>query len=253
MNHHAEPPSPSKFPAESPGIDQQLLARYRQTVRVRFPELLERILACSAAHGPYGQELLGAVHDKLPRTTCGHCGRCCNAISLYSLEYHRIVRDLMHRLPPEHLKRTLLAALRFDTRLAEIGEERRVRCVFRSEEQKICLIHPVRPFPCRLFGQPAPDREPDCLDVHLMDPREALPPEEIESLQMPICEASEHIEVIAGSPAIPFFPFEFWLIRAALGEDLALRIYRDILVPSSTPLMQLWQAFPPVPADEPED
>lgn len=221
---------------------QQLLTRYRRTISARFPELLENVLTATAEHGVYGQDLLAALHDRIPRTDCGHCGRCCNSISMYSLEYHRIIRDFMQRLPPERIKLLILRAFRFDLRLAEIGTESRIRCTFRDDEQKICLIHPVRPFPCRLFGQPIRGQEQDCAQVRLLVPGEEMDPATADSLQIKIFEASEHIEVIAGKPAMPCLPFEYWLLRAALGGNLALRIYQDLLVPLSTPLTNFWTA-----------
>ena len=102
----------------------------------------QRILTASAEHGMYGLQLLRALYDQLPKTECQNCGRCCNAISIFSLEFHHIIRDLLTRLPPPKLRSLLKKALSFENRLAEVGSENRLRCVFRDDSTKVCQIHP---------------------------------------------------------------------------------------------------------------
>ena len=222
-------------------LNKTLLEKLMTAVDKRFPQFFERILRASADYGTFGLDLLDALHEKLPRTACNNCGQCCNSISIFSLEYHRIVRDLMTRFDPGRLRQLFLHALRFDQRLAAVGNEDRIRCVFRDDQTKVCLIHPVRPFACRIFGLLKEDGTRECPHVRDLHGERTVTNDELETLQARIFEVSETYSVFPDDPGTAFFPFEFWLYRSALGPDRALEIYRDVLVPSSTPLSRLWQ------------
>jgi len=210
------------------------------SVDKRGSTFFQRILEASLGYGTFGLDLLDALHERLPKTSCNNCGKCCNSISIFSLEYHRIIRDLMTRLPVARLKPLLLRALRFDQRLAAVGKEDRIRCVFRDDETKVCLIHPTRPFACRIFGLLKEDGTRECPNVRDVNAPRTLSAGEIESRQTKIFEVSETFQVNPADPGTAFFPFEFWLYRFSLGSEKALEIYREILVPSSTPLTNLW-------------
>ena len=165
-------------------------------------------------------------------------------MSIYSLEYHLIVRDLMRRYPPDRLRLLFRKALSLDERLAEVGDlpgERRIRCAFRDDETKVCLVHPVRPFACRLYGLLKDDGTRDCSRVQELDPSPPLTQERIIKLQERVFNNSESFEAFPGLGNISNFPFEFWLFRFAYGPEQALRIYREILIPASTPLSAFWQ------------
>ncbi|MFZ2958335.1 MAG: YkgJ family cysteine cluster protein [Candidatus Ozemobacteraceae bacterium] len=232
-------------------MNHEFLSKLRADIDRRFGWYLERILTTSAEHGPFGAGLLESLQAEIPKTSCENCGICCNAVSIFSLEYHRIVRDLMRRLPPERLKETFRTALHFDERIAEFdGEsaiakwsgERRIRCSFRDDALKICRIHSVRPFACRFFGLLKADGTRECPKVLEFQPAPPpLAPERLTQLQERIVANSETFAPFANSESVAFFPFEFWLFKAALGETQALRIYREILVPASSPLSNLWQ------------
>ncbi|MBF0499017.1 MAG: YkgJ family cysteine cluster protein [Candidatus Riflebacteria bacterium] len=270
-------------------INQELLSTLRRDIERRLGWYLERILTASVEHGPFGVALLESLQAELPKTSCDNCGACCNAVSIFSLEYHRIIRDLMGRLPPDRLKSTLRMALHFDERLAILegdtgletwAGERRLRCVFRDNEVHVCRIHSVRPFACRFFGlkkvnsvsepsilmdsssfqcnqntstaitpphtavnstSPGAFETRECTRVIELSPqRHPLTQELLFQLQERVAANSESFTPFPGIDPVVFFPFEFWLYKAALGEAQALRIYREILVPASTPLTDLW-------------
>lgn len=232
-------------PLPFPGpLNRPLLERLQSETERRFGVHLQRILAASAEHGVYGQKLLDTLHDELPRTSCENCGACCNAVSIFSLEYHLIVRDLMTRFPPDRLRSTFHRAWTLGERLAEIGEsgtERRLRCSFRDNDAKVCLIHPARPFACRFYGLLKEDGTRDCNRVLELTPSPPLTSEQVIKLQERVLTNSESFEVFPGSGSIAFFPFEFWMFRYAFGPAQALRIYREVLVPASTPLTEFWK------------
>lgn len=235
--------------------NQALLSRLMGDVEKHFGAYLKEILEASADYGSFGLPLLDALHDELPRTVCDNCGGCCNSVSIFSIEYHRIIRDLMTRLPPVSLRDLIHRALRFDRRLAEVGSENRLRCAFREEEAKVCLIHSVRPFACRFFGlQKAVDLTPETADpgtggarecMHVMEltPSRPLTLDRQEDLTSKIMDISESFSLVKEKIPVAFFPFEFWLFRFALGPGKAMEIYRDALVPASTPLTKFWQEF----------
>jgi len=231
-------------------LDRALLAKVQQVVDRRFPTLLTRILTASAEHGPFGIGLLESAQASLPRTTCNTCGTCCNSISIFPLEYHRIVRDLMSRLPPDRLKEIFRAAFRLEDRIGEVvgTDEKRLRCVFWHPETRLCLVHPVRPFACRLYGLRTSDGERECATVREL-PGEPVPDLGlIEETQARILATSESLTVFPEKPSSAIFPFEFWLFRAAFGTTDALRLYREVLIPLSGPLIRYWNDLPDRPA-----
>ncbi|GAB4266877.1 MAG: hypothetical protein Kow0029_00940 [Candidatus Rifleibacteriota bacterium] len=223
-------------------INSDLLGKIKVAAVKNSGNYLEKILQASVNHGNFGMDLLDKLRDQLPATKCGNCGQCCNSVSIFSLEYHRIVRDLMIHCQPERLRRIFVSAMRLDLRQAEVGSENRLRCLFREEITKVCLIHPVRPFACRIFGLLKEDGARECDKVEDLNyPPTTVTDLMITELQAKILENSESYEVFPGKGKIHFFPFEFWVFRYLFSPERALQIYREILVPMSTPLTRLWQ------------
>lgn len=222
-------------------LDAGLLGRLMGDVESHADAYVRRILTASAEYGTFGLPLLNGLHGGLPKTECENCGACCNAVSIFSLEYHKIIRDMLTRFSPARVRELIVSALRIDTRLAELENgEKRLRCSFRDDAAHICLIHPVRSFACRLFGMRHDDGHRDCSRVRELE-GEACPSDAaVESMMARIHDVSETHEVQAGKPPMAFFPFEFWLFRYALGPAKALEVYENILVPASTPLTKLW-------------
>ncbi|MDN5280345.1 MAG: putative zinc- or iron-chelating domain [Clostridiales bacterium] len=223
-------------------INTDLLQKIKVASVKNADSYLEKILCASVDHGNFGMDLLDRLRDQLPPTKCGNCGKCCNSISIYSLEYHRIVRDLMTGSDPSRLRRFFIAAMRMDLRQAEVGAEKRLRCLFRDDQTKVCLIHQVRPFACRIFGLLKEDMTRECDQVEdLVYPPRVVSEKMLEELQAKILENSEGYEVFPGTGVIHFFPFEFWVFRYLFSPERALQIYREILIPMSTPLTKFWQ------------
>ena len=229
-------------------INDELLRKIKIAGSKNFDTYAQKVLKASADHGSFGMEMVDKLHDQLPRTACGNCGRCCNAISMYSLEYHRIMREVMTKWQPERILRLIKSLLRFDLRQAETVSEKRLRCVFRDDETKVCLIHPVRPFPCRIFGLLKENGLRECSNVKdLALPEQVVREEYLTSLQARILENSESYEPYKGKGEIHFFPFEFWFFKQIYSTELALQIYREILVPMSTPLTKMWESAEKLP------
>ncbi|MBF0542815.1 MAG: YkgJ family cysteine cluster protein [Candidatus Riflebacteria bacterium] len=229
-------------------INFELLNKLNSLFEKRFNKICENILRASAEQGPFGIALLEALQAELPKTECSNCGSCCNSISFFSIEYHRIIRDLMNRLSSDQLKKMLQDALNIKNRLAETDlesdkeNEKRIRCTFRKQESKVCAIHPVRPFPCRFFGLKKADGKRECQYVREIEPWEPKNDEIFSKLQERIALNSESHLVFPDTEEITFFPFEFWLFRYSLGVENALKIYREIIIPSSTPLSKFWES-----------
>ena len=222
-------------------MNHDLLQKLKVAAMKNADVYLEKILTASVEHGNFGMDLLDRLHDQLLRTKCGNCGQCCNSVSIFSLEYHRIIRDLMTRWAPDRLRRFLVAAMRLDLRQADVSDEKRLRCLFRDDETKVCLIHPVRPFACRIFGLLKEDMTRECDQVEdLQSPPQPVSESFITELQSKVLENSESFEPFPGSGEIHFFPFEFWVFRHLFSPERALQIYRELLVPMSTPLTRLW-------------
>lgn len=228
-----------------PAVDLELLDRLMRDVGTHADAYVRRVLTASAEYGTFGLPLLNGFHDGLPKTACENCGACCNAVSIFSLEYHKIVRDMLTRFPPAHVRELILAALRIDLRLAELENgERRLRCSFRDDTARTCVIHPVRSFACRLFGMRHDDGRRDCNRVRELDGETSPGDAAIEAMMARVHDVSEAHEVRPGEPPVAFFPFEFWLFRYALGPVRAMEIYHKILIPASTPLSSLWKGAP---------
>jgi len=225
-------------------INTDLLHKIATAATRHLDDYLQETLTASAEHGNFGMQMLDQLHEQLPRTSCDDCGKCCNTVSIFSLEYHRLIREVMAIWPPERLRRLIQSAFRFDLRQAEVGNEKRLRCIFRDDETRVCLVHAVRPFACRFFGllKESGIRECDKVkDLHL--PETIITQEYLTSLQTKILENSEAYQPFPGEEEIHFFPFEFWFFRYIFSPERALQIYREILVPMSSPLTQLWQKY----------
>jgi len=223
-------------------INTDLLQKISSAATRNLDSYLQKALTASAEHGTFGMQMLDQLHERLPRTSCDDCGKCCNSVSIFSLEYHRLIREVMATWPPERLRRLIQSALRFDLRQAEIGDEKRLRCIFRDDETRVCLVHPVRPFACRIFGLLKEDGKRECDRVKdLYQPETVITQDYLISLQAKVLENSESYRPFPGEEEIHFFPFEFWFFRHIFSPERALQIYREILVPMSSPLTRLWQ------------
>ena len=223
-------------------INTDLLHKISTAATRNLDTYLQKTLEASAEHGTFGMQMLDQLHEQLPHTSCDDCGKCCNSVSIFSLEYHRLIREVMTTWPPERLRRLVQSALRFDLRQAEIGKEKRLRCIFRDDETRVCLVHPVRPFACRIFGLLKEDGHRECdkvKDLHL--PETIITQDYLVSLQAKVLDNSESYQPFPGEEEIHFFPFEFWFFRYIFSPERALQIYREILIPMSSPLTRLWQ------------
>ncbi len=231
-----------------------LLEKIRNLAEKHVDKYVLKVLNASAQHGSFGMDITDMLHNKLPKTSCDNCGSCCNSVSIYSLEYHRIMREIMATWEPERIRRLVKSVMLFEDRFVTVKEEKRIRCVFRSEEAKMCLIHPVRPFPCRIFGLLKENNKRECDRVmeFTLTPR-VITEDYLVTLQSKLLENSEAHEPYPNMGEIHFFPFEFWFFRYAFSVERALQIYRDILVPNSTPLTKMWESqeemVPLLPAD----
>jgi len=87
--------------------------------------------------------------DQSPCDGCDECGtRCTAGVPMTAWEYRAIEAELA-RLPKEEVA----AVLAQEKRLPIPGtEETYLACPFRDVERRRCLIYPVRPTICRLFG-----------------------------------------------------------------------------------------------------
>ncbi len=223
-------------------INSELLQKLKVAAVKNAGSYVEKVLVSSTEHGNFGMDLVDRLHDQLPATACDNCGACCNSISIFSIEYHRIIRDLMTRCPPERLRRFIVSALRLDQRQAEIGSEKRLRCVFRDDETKVCLIHPVRPFACRIFGLLKSDGTRECERVRDINfPPQTVSEEFLTELQSRVLENSESYEPFEGTGKIHFFPVEFWIYRYLFSPQRALQIYREVMIPMSGALTSFWK------------
>lgn len=223
-------------------INTDLLHKINSVASKNLDGCLQKTLAASVEHGYFGMQMLDQLHEQLPRTRCDDCGKCCNSVSIFSLEYHRLIREIMATWSPERLRRLVKSALCFDLRQAEIGEEKRLRCIFRDDKTRACLIHPVRPFACRIFGLLKENGTRECDKVHdLHRPETVITQDYLISLQAKVLDNSESYRPFPGEEEIHFFPFEFWFFRNVFSPERALQIYREILVPMSSPLTRLWQ------------
>ncbi|PKL43683.1 MAG: hypothetical protein CVV41_07885 [Candidatus Riflebacteria bacterium HGW-Riflebacteria-1] len=224
-------------------INTDLLQKLNAAATRNIDSYLQKMLTASAEHGNFGMQMLDHLHEQLPRTSCDDCGKCCNSVSIFSLEYHRVIREIMITWKPERLRRLVQAIFRLELRQAEIGkDERRRRCIFRDDETRVCLVHPVRPFACRIFGLLKTDGKRECDRVKdLRTPETIITENYLISLQEKVLENSESYQPFPGEEEIHFFPFEFWFFRHIFSPERALQIYREILVPMSSPLTRLWQ------------
>ncbi|HNW35099.1 MAG TPA: YkgJ family cysteine cluster protein [Candidatus Ozemobacteraceae bacterium] len=230
-----------RMPDAVPSVNAGLLDKLMKDVETHADAYVRRILTASAEYGTFGLPLLNGLHGELPKTVCENCGACCNAISIFSLEYHNIIRDMLTRFPPVRVRELIISALRIDRRFAELENgEKRLRCSFRDDTARVCVIHPVRSFACRLFGMRHDDGRRDCNRVREPDGGKNFSDSAVEAMMGKIHDVSESHEVRTGDVPMAFFPFEFWLFRHSLGPVKALEIYREILVPASSPLSALW-------------
>lgn len=90
---------------------------------------------------------LNALYETIPGGACGGCAACCmESVETHWVEFLQIYAYLQERSGLLHA--LVPAILRFY--LLEGAEKR--HCPFQAEGRR-CAIYPVRPLPCRLFGQ----------------------------------------------------------------------------------------------------
>jgi hypothetical protein len=70
-------------------------------------------------------------------TGCKNCGECCGVIPASTKEIREIAEYLQFH--PEARKHA-------------VAHANQITCPFRDEQKKKCLVYPVRPIICRMFG-----------------------------------------------------------------------------------------------------
>ena len=211
-------------------------------VKRKEPGLVRKVLEATVGHGEFGMSTLDKLRDELPETSCDNCGKCCNSISILSIEHHRLIRQLMTTLSPGRLTSLILSGFDFKARAITRIRDKRMGCLFRDDEKQLCLVYPARHFGCRIFGICRDENgKPDCEKVIIkVDSGWAFSDGALEKLMTPAINSSESFLVYPDRPESFNFPFEFWLIRYSLGPEAALQIYRESMIPLSTPLINLW-------------
>lgn len=111
-----------------------------------FPkEMIQKGVAFALENGLFDQ--LNNLYRAIPEGECGGCADCCmESVETHWVEFLQVFHYLQDR--PERLEQVLPKLVRFY--LLE-GVEKR-HCPFQLDDRR-CAIYPVRPTPCRLFGQ----------------------------------------------------------------------------------------------------
>ncbi|MGQ9711560.1 MAG: YkgJ family cysteine cluster protein [Desulfotomaculales bacterium] len=99
---------------------------------------------------------LEQIYALLPETGCKMCGTCCTdpppAALIEYLNIYRYIRDQLQARQQQLLEKTVAF---FYLELVEPEQ----RCPF-LDESNLCLIYPVRPFACRVYGLLSDDKAP---------------------------------------------------------------------------------------------
>jgi len=99
---------------------------------------------------------LEQIYALLPETSCKMCGTCCTdpppAALIEYLNIYRYIRDHLQARQQELLEKTVAF---FYLEMVEPEQ----RCPF-LDVNNLCLIYPVRPFACRVFGLLSDDKMP---------------------------------------------------------------------------------------------
>lgn len=108
-------------------------------------ELIQAGVTFALENGLFDQ--LNNLYHAIPEGECGGCADCCmESVETHWIEFLQVYHYLQDR--PELLKQILPRLIRFY--LLE-GVEKS-HCPFQLDDRR-CAIYPVRPTPCRLFGQ----------------------------------------------------------------------------------------------------
>lgn len=118
--------------------------------------LVEKYSPASAARG------IQQVYEQIPAGACQRCARCCSSTVIYSSEFEAIAAYMRNNFSDERIA-ACMARARLN--VATQAQQRRMMqdkgieqmrplevCAFLDAEKKECLIYPVRPFACRVFG-----------------------------------------------------------------------------------------------------
>ena len=91
---------------------------------------------------------LESTYSRLPETTCDQCATCCTVpppgYLIEFLNMFKYIRDNLTDSQPEIMERVVRY---FFLELVDIN----VRCPF-LDQSNSCLVYPVRPLSCRMFG-----------------------------------------------------------------------------------------------------
>jgi len=97
-----------------------------------------------------------SILDTMPNNpNCRNCGTCCGEHIPATSQEVMIIREFAKSLTSEDLENAAITQKIVEYhREHEHSEWRKhmTRCQFRDEVRKKCLIYPVRPFVCKLFG-----------------------------------------------------------------------------------------------------
>lgn len=89
--------------------------------------------------------VLGEIHQEIPEFDCARCGKCCGVLGATSMEMHLIDTyvEKQNIEVPEYLQTGI--SNRMIVRTTE-----KLLCPYLKDHE--CMVYPVRPTICRLFG-----------------------------------------------------------------------------------------------------
>jgi len=106
---------------------------------------------------------LQKIYQKVPKTKCGRCGKCCCYFILtpvYSIEYLNILKYIRENFPANeiyalHAKSKMnLYAIQKNrkTGIRPRKWKRWLPCIFFDQKANLCRIYKQKPFLCRAYG-----------------------------------------------------------------------------------------------------
>lgn len=95
---------------------------------------------------------LTVLYQDLPPVSCTSCGKCCVSPHITFVEAMHLFTWLFETKDKEALE------ILFNAETVEQRHAFNFKCRFEDSQTKLCGVHPVRGFICRVFGYPVLDR-----------------------------------------------------------------------------------------------
>ncbi|MCF8010401.1 MAG: YkgJ family cysteine cluster protein [Clostridiales bacterium] len=132
------------------------------------------------------------IYDELPETECDKCATCCTVPPPgYLIEFLNLYKYIKDNLQDQQVGIMEKTIRYFFLELADVN----IKCPFLDEKSNNCLVYPVRPLGCRIYGLMSKDdfgdgdkRSIEGIANKYREEYNIELPEEVLNFELPFCD-----------------------------------------------------------------